>query len=138
MKSFQGQGYPEHLRIRMVSFVCHKIALPRRLIFQGLFSVSRCCQSFSTLKTDISPSRISPTPDLFVTRTGPGVFNFRVLNRSLLHTSVPRSEIVQFHLSDIGEGIKEVTVKEWQVFITFRISISLHSCPTSLACISTP
>jgi len=46
---------------------------------------------------------------------GTGVFNLRVLNSSLLHTSVPRSEIVQFHLSDIGEGIKEVTVKEWQV-----------------------
>ena len=26
-----------------------------------------------------------------------------------------RSEIVQFNLSDIGEGIKEVTVKEWFV-----------------------
>ena len=120
MKSIQGQGYPEQSRIRMVSFVCHKIALPRRIIFQGLFSVSRCCQSFSTLKTDTSPSRISPSPNLTVIRRGTEVFNFRVLNSSLLHTSVPRSEIVQFHLSDIGEGIKEVTVKEWQVFNTFR------------------
>ena len=32
-----------------------------------------------------------------------------------LHVSSPRLEIVQFTLSDIGEGIKEVTVKEWFV-----------------------
>ena len=28
---------------------------------------------------------------------------------------VSRGEVVKFHLSDIGEGIKEVTVKEWFV-----------------------
>ena len=32
-----------------------------------------------------------------------------------LHLSRPSLEIVQFTLSDIGEGIKEVTVKEWFV-----------------------
>ena len=32
-----------------------------------------------------------------------------------LHTSAYLREVVQFHLSDIGEGIKEVTVKEWFV-----------------------
>lgn len=31
------------------------------------------------------------------------------------HVSAARKEIVQFNLSDIGEGIKEVTVKEWFV-----------------------
>lgn len=38
-----------------------------------------------------------------------------LLRASQLHTSRPLDEIVQFHLSDIGEGIKEVTVKEWFV-----------------------
>ncbi|TRY61206.1 hypothetical protein TCAL_04195 [Tigriopus californicus] len=35
--------------------------------------------------------------------------------RSWLHTSGPHLDVVQFHLSDIGEGIKEVTIKEWFV-----------------------
>jgi len=36
--------------------------------------------------------------------------------KTWLHaTSAACSEVVQFHLSDIGEGIKEVTVKEWFV-----------------------
>jgi len=30
-----------------------------------------------------------------------------------LHTTSKANEIIQFHLSDIGEGIKEVTIKEW-------------------------
>ena len=31
------------------------------------------------------------------------------------HSTLTLNEVVQFHLSDIGEGIKEVTVKEWFV-----------------------
>jgi len=38
------------------------------------------------------------------------------ISRRRFHTSrVSRGEVVKFHLSDIGEGIKEVTVKEWFV-----------------------
>ncbi|CAF0723419.1 unnamed protein product [Didymodactylos carnosus] len=34
---------------------------------------------------------------------------------SLLHATVPTSNIVPFKLADIGEGIKEVEIKEWYV-----------------------
>jgi len=44
----------------------------------------------------------------------PGHLAPRFLERCL-STSNPRLEILQFNLSDIGEGIKEVTVKEWFV-----------------------
>jgi len=37
------------------------------------------------------------------------------VSRRQLHVSASRWEIAQFNLSDIGEGIKEVTVKEWFV-----------------------
>ncbi|XP_034529580.1 lipoamide acyltransferase component of branched-chain alpha-keto acid dehydrogenase complex, mitochondrial [Notolabrus celidotus] len=42
--------------------------------------------------------------------------NFLVFSSRMLHTAtVSRGPIVQFKLSDIGEGIMEVTVKEWYV-----------------------
>jgi len=42
--------------------------------------------------------------------------NLQMLSSRMLHTAtVSRGPIVQFKLSDIGEGIMEVTVKEWYV-----------------------
>ena len=41
-------------------------------------------------------------------------FSCNISSRSF-HLSCTRSEVVQFNLSDIGEGIKEVTIKEWFV-----------------------
>ncbi|XP_022620623.1 lipoamide acyltransferase component of branched-chain alpha-keto acid dehydrogenase complex, mitochondrial [Seriola dumerili] len=42
--------------------------------------------------------------------------NLQMFSRRTLHsTAVSRGPIVQFKLSDIGEGIMEVTVKEWYV-----------------------
>ena len=37
------------------------------------------------------------------------------LSLSLFPKTVCNSEVVQFKLSDIGEGIAEVTLKEWYV-----------------------
>uniref|UniRef100_A0A182N114 Dihydrolipoamide acetyltransferase component of pyruvate dehydrogenase complex n=1 Tax=Anopheles dirus TaxID=7168 RepID=A0A182N114_9DIPT len=47
-------------------------------------------------------TRLRPTPHA----SGPGCG---------LHTSAVLDRLVSFHLSDIGEGIREVTVKEWYV-----------------------
>ena len=44
-----------------------------------------------------------------------GVLPVRGLHPRHLHSSPMLNEVVQFHLSDIGEGIKEVTIKEWFV-----------------------
>jgi hypothetical protein len=52
---------------------------------------------------------LSPAPALISSR---GLLGVQTASRCL-HITLARNEIVQFHLSDIGEGIKEVTVKEW-------------------------
>ena len=41
------------------------------------------------------------------------MFVFYVYVVFCVHVSVCRGQIVQFMLSDIGEGIREVNVKEW-------------------------
>ena len=95
----------------MVAFVCHKMAAPRRLIYQYCATAYR----YSTTSVPVnkvnqtSVKVLSPAPALFSAR---GLLGVETVNRCL-HTTSVKNEIVQFHLSDIGEGIKEVTVKEW-------------------------
>ncbi|XP_018518088.1 LOW QUALITY PROTEIN: lipoamide acyltransferase component of branched-chain alpha-keto acid dehydrogenase complex, mitochondrial [Lates calcarifer] len=56
------------------------------------------------------PERTLHTPPFTCDR------NLQMLSSRTLHTAaVSRGPIVQFKLSDIGEGIMEVTVKEWYV-----------------------
>jgi hypothetical protein len=46
--------------------------------------------------------------------TGPPVHHF--------HASAVLGEVVQFNLSDIGEGIKEVTVKVGELYINWDVA----------------
>ena len=96
----------------MVAFVWHKMAAPRRLIYQYCATISRYSTSSlpTASKVNQTPVKLlSPAPAQINVRSLLGV---QTVNRCL-HTTSVTNEIVQFHLSDIGEGIKEVTVKEW-------------------------
>ncbi|XP_057697814.1 lipoamide acyltransferase component of branched-chain alpha-keto acid dehydrogenase complex, mitochondrial [Corythoichthys intestinalis] len=66
--------------------------------------------------------RLIPAATAVPERTLPtcGV-NSRTLARAL-HASTARGAVVQFKLSDIGEGITEVTVKEWYVKAGDKVS----------------
>jgi len=73
----------------------------------GLLSSQQCssrpaCRHLFSIQHRLPPSRHATRAQAHVSARS-------------LHVTSPRLEIVQFTLSDIGEGIKEVTVKEWFV-----------------------
>ena len=94
----------------MVLLACQKMALPRRLMLQSL--VSRYYRSVSMSQSDhhFVPLQLASLAE--TSKRSSCLFQQKS-SQLYLHTSSPRNEIVQFHLSDIGEGIKEVTIKEW-------------------------
>merc|ERR1719474_2300500 len=101
------------------------LSLPLRLQARALFSsglqqqnTSLCCRHIFTIQHRLVGGQRQPSQ---VQSQGvPSVIN--PIWTQPFHTSHPRSEIVQFNLSDIGEGIKEVTVKEWFVKVGDKVA----------------
>jgi len=90
----------------------------RALLSSGLQQQTLCCRHIFTIQHRLIGGQRQATQ---VQMQSPPTVGYLVWKQSL-HTSIPRSEIVQFNLSDIGEGIKEVTVKEWFVKVGNKVA----------------
>jgi len=85
----------------------------RALLSSGLqFQTQRTCRHIFTIQHRLVGLQVFPIQPPSLT----------VNAQRRLHVTHPRMEIVQFNLSDIGEGIKEVTVKEWFVKAGDKVS----------------
>jgi len=99
------------------------LSLPLRLQARALLSsglqqqqnTSLCCRHIFTIQHRLVGGQRQATQVQMQSAS-------TVIWKNPLHTSYPRSEIVQFNLSDIGEGIKEVTVKEWFVKVGDKVA----------------
>jgi len=82
------------------------MAQSRALLTCGLqYLGRRDCRHIFTIQHRLAAGQVSPSIHP----------TFILHQNRRIHITHPRLEIVQFNLSDIGEGIKEVTVKEWFV-----------------------
>jgi len=75
----------------------------------GLCQSQATCRHLFTIQHRLAPVAVVTAA---TNKTGSGL---TLVQDRELHLTAARREIVQFSLSDIGEGIKEVTVKEWFV-----------------------
>jgi len=101
------------------------LSLPLRLQAKALLSsglqqqsTSLCCRHIFTIQHRLVGGQRQATQVHMQSASTVG----DLIWKQSLHTTYPRSEILQFNLSDIGEGIKEVTVKEWFVKVGDKVA----------------
>lgn len=97
----------------MVVIACQRAATKLSSQRVALLRLQRCHTQFSTSILRPGPQIQSFRIPNYTPGQEKSCLSLQLINTRYFHTTRASNEIVQFHLSDIGEGIKEVTVKEW-------------------------
>ncbi|XP_045493614.1 lipoamide acyltransferase component of branched-chain alpha-keto acid dehydrogenase complex, mitochondrial [Colias croceus] len=92
------------------------------LIKEYLFNVkslNRCHKVRATSRSIRQWTRTNSAP--IIEKTSSAYVNFQETNKRNIHLSYALDKAVAFKLSDIGEGIREVVIKEWFVKIGDKV-----------------